>query len=150
VLCFVDADLKETAAEFAKLLAPVLAGKVDMTVAAWPKGGRRAGFGLVVGLAALGIWVLTGWRPHSPLSGQRVMRRVVWENANLEHCGFGVEVGLTVETLRAGYRIMEVPVKMKHRVTGRNFQGFAHRGKQFIHVLCTLWRMWRRYGIRAL
>lgn len=141
VLCFVDADLGETASEFRRLIQPVVHDEVDMVVAAWGRPGRRAGFGLVKGLASWGIYLLTGYRPDSPLSGQRVLRRKVWDHANYACSGFGVEVGLTVECLRAGFRIREVPVSMRHRETGRNLSGFMHRGKQFVQVTSTLWRM---------
>lgn len=141
VLCFVDADLGETASEFRKLIEPVVHGETDMAVAAWVKSGRRAGFGLVKGLASWGIYLLAGYRPNSPLSGQRVLRREVWEHAKHACSGFGVEVALTVECLRAGFRISEVKVRMRHRETGRDLNGFLHRGKQFTQVTCTLWRM---------
>jgi len=141
VLCFVDADLGETASEFRRLINPVVNGETDMTVAAWAKSGRRAGFGLVKGLASWGIYLLAGYRPNSPLSGQRVLRREVWDHANHACSGFGVEVGLTVECLRAGLRISEIPVSMRHRETGRDLSGFLHRGKQFVQVTCTLCRM---------
>lgn len=141
ILCFVDADLGETASEFRRLIEPVVHGEADMVVAAWAKSGRRAGFGFVKGLASWGIYMLTGYRPDSPLSGQRVLRREVWDHANYACSGFGVEVGLTVECLRAGFRIREVPVSMSHRETGRDLSGFLHRGRQFVQVTRTLWRM---------
>ncbi len=141
VLCFVDADLGDTAAEFRKLIMPVISGDADMVVASWPKAGRSSGFGLVKGLATKGIFLLTGYQSNAPLSGQRVLRRIVWNQANYNIFGFGVEVGLTVECLRAGFRMKEIPVYMKHRETGRDFQGFLHRGRQFFHVAYTLWRM---------
>jgi glycosyltransferase involved in cell wall biosynthesis len=141
VLCFVDADLGESASEFRKLIDTVVRGEADMVVAVWARSGRRAGFGLVKGLASWGIYLLTRYRPDSPLSGQRVLRREVWEHAHYACSGFGVEVALTVECLRAGFLIMEVPVSMSHRETGRDLSGFLHRGKQFVQVTCTLWRM---------
>ena len=144
VLCFVDADLGQSAAEFSGLLAPVMRGEADMVVAAWPKSKKKAGFGLVKGLARAGIRILTGFRPDSPLSGQRVLRREVWENGCFSKSGFGVEVGLTVKCLQEGYRVLEVPVEMKHRETGRSFSGFMHRGRQFIQVAGMLWQLWRR------
>lgn len=141
ILCFADADLGDTAGEFAKLLLPVLQAEADMTVARFPPPRRRAGMGLVKGLAGYGIYRLSGYRPNSPLSGQRVLRRCVWEAAAHAREGFGVEVGLTVGCLRAGFRLTEVPVRMSHRETGRDWHGLAHRGKQFLHVLRTLWRL---------
>jgi glycosyltransferase involved in cell wall biosynthesis len=144
VLCFVDADLGSSASEFARLLVPVLQGEADMVVAAWPNTKKKAGFGLVKGMARTGIRMLTGFRPQSPLSGQRVLRREVWEDGCLKRSGFGVEVGLTVNCLRKGYRLLEVPVEMRHRESGRSFSGFMHRGRQFVQVVSMLWQLWRR------
>ena len=143
IICFADADLGSSAGEFRKLIEPVMAELVDMTVAAWPKSKRRAGFGLVKGIASFGIMRLTGFSPVSPLSGQRVLKREVWEKTVLARSGFGVEVGLTVECLKNGYDLLEVPVNMFHRETGRTIAGFFHRGKQFIQVSRTLMRLWR-------
>ncbi len=144
ILCFVDADLGSSAVEFDKLIGPVLAGEADMVVASWPKPKKKAGFGLVKGMAAVGIRFLTGYRPVSPLSGQRVLRREVWEQASFTRSGFGVEVGLTVRCLQNGYRLLEVPVEMSHRQSGRSLAGFSHRGRQFIEVTRILWRLWQR------
>ena len=144
VLCFVDADLGHSAVQFNKLLIPVLQGEADMVVASWPKGEKKGGFGLVKGIAAAGIRFLTGIRPSSPLSGQRVLRREVWEAGSFAGSGFGVEVGLTVKCLQSGCRMLEVPVVMRHRETGRNLSGFLHRGRQFVQVTRTLWLLWRR------
>ncbi len=144
ILCLVDADLGSSALEFNKLIGPVLAGEADMVVAAWPKPRKKAGFGLVKGMAAAGIRLLTGYRPVSPLSGQRVLRREVWEQGSFARCGFGVEVGLTVRCLQSGYRLLEVPVEMSHRQSGRSLAGFSHRGRQFIEVTRILWRLWQR------
>jgi hypothetical protein len=39
-----------------------------------------------------------------------------------------------VRALRAGLRVVEVPTTMAHDATGRDPSGFAHRGRQFLHV----------------
>lgn len=130
VLLFLDADLEDTAREAGRLLAPVLAGTADMAVAVLPRPPVRGGLGLALGAARWGVMGLTGRRLEAPLSGQRALRRAVWEA--LAGCpgGFGVEVALTVDALRAGYRLAEVPVPFRHRATGRDLAGFLHRGRQ--------------------
>ena len=141
ILCFVDADLDTSAVEFAHLISPVANKEVDMTIAAFPKAKRKGGFGLVKGLAVFGIAKLAGYRALSPLSGQRVLRRAVWDCAYPRLSGFGVEVGLTVQCLRSGYTLREVPVMMTHRETGRDLAGFKHRGRQFVDLLRTFSRL---------
>lgn len=143
VLCFVDADLGASAMEFAKLIEPVVSHEADMVVALFPQAVRPAGVGLVKRLATFGIRYLSGYQPASPLSGQRVLKRAVWEQALCVCDGFGVEVGLTVQCVQNGFTVKEVPVVMSHRETGRNIQGFKHRGRQFVQVSQTLWRLWR-------
>ncbi len=143
IIAFLDADLGETAAEVKKLLLPVLAGETDMAVGRWPKGKGRSGFGVAQGLAQWGIRRLAGFTCASPLSGQRVIKREFL--AELEE-GFGVEVGMTIDCLRKGGRMQEVPVNMKHRFTGRDWQGFRHRGRQFWCVAGVLLKKFRGGG----
>lgn len=134
VLAFVDADLGETAMELTRLLEPVLTGTADMTIARFPETGSKGGFGLVVTLARGGIFLLTGWRARAPLSGQRVLTRRLLEEVGGLSPGFGVEVGLTIDALRRGFRVLEIETQMAHRATGRDWRGFLHRGRQFIAV----------------
>lgn len=141
-LLFVDADLGPSAWATARLLEPVIRGEADMVVAAWPDAGRRGGFGLVKGLARWWIWRLTGRWYSSPLSGQRALRREVWD-AFRGSSGYGLEVALTVDALQAGLRVIEMPLILQHRHTGRGWQGFSHRGRQLIHIVRTVWE--RRY-----
>ena len=47
--------------------------------------------------------------------------------------GFGVEIGMTVDAVRAGLRLEEVELDLEHRATGRNAAGFLHRGRQLAH-----------------
>lgn len=141
-LLLLDGDLGESAAQGALLLAPVLAGEADMTVAIFPKVTIRAGFGLVKGLARWGIARMgSGFETQAPLSGQRAMARSCWEAVTPFAFGYGVEVALTVHALRAGLRVAEVPTTMSHAATGRDAVGFAHRGRQFAHVAGALTRL---------
>jgi hypothetical protein len=49
--------------------------------------------------------------------------------------GFGVEVAMTIDAVRAGFRVVEVPVTMRHAPTGRDLAGFVHRGQQALDLL---------------
>ena len=135
VLLFVDADLGASASEADKLLAPILANDADMSVAQFPiNPGRGGGFGLAVGLARTGIEKLTGRTMVAPLSGQRALRKSVWERVGGVAPGFGAEVALTIDALRAGFRVVEIPTSMSHRVTARDWRGVRHRARQFLHI----------------
>ncbi|OAT86509.1 glycosyltransferase family 2 protein [Desulfotomaculum copahuensis] len=143
VILLLDADLGASAAEGIKLLPPILRGAADMTVARFPRAGRRGGFGLVKGLARAGIRCYTGLQMESPLSGQRAVTRRVLERLLPFAPGYGVEVALTIKAARLGFKVLEVPVNMTHQETGRDWAGFVHRGRQFGHVLRTLAGAWR-------
>jgi glucosyl-3-phosphoglycerate synthase len=147
ILVLLDADLGATAAEAHKLLAPILAGEADMTIATFPiRPGRGGGAGLVVRLARWGIRVLTGRTMTTPLSGQRALRRVTLDSSGGFASGWGVEIALTIRALWSGCRVIEVATEMDHRVTGRSAAAILHRAAQFtavVRVLFGLW-LWRR------
>lgn len=143
IIVLLDADLGSSASEGEKLIHPLLEGKADMTIAKFPPSGKKSGFGLVKGLARLGIKTMTGLWVECPLSGQRAMTRQVLDHIKSFQSGYGVEVGLTIGVAKGGFRIMEIDTQMEHKVTGRDIQGFLHRGKQFNHVARVLWKVWR-------
>lgn len=134
IILLLDADLGDSASEAAVLLPPLYAQQADMTLAQFPVSGKKAGFGLVKGLARWGTWLFTRQRLHSPISGQRACRRWVLDAAPIAD-GYGVEVSMNIAAGDAGARIIEVPVTMTHNASGRDFRGFLHRGQQFTHLL---------------
>ena len=45
--------------------------------------------------------------------------------------GFGVETAMTIDAVRAGVRVVEIPIEgLEHRPTYRTPRGFLHRGRQ--------------------
>ncbi|HEX2700174.1 MAG TPA: glycosyltransferase [Acidimicrobiales bacterium] len=140
VFLLIDADLGATAAVAGELLTPVLAGEAEMVVAVLPSSGTKGGFGSVRRLAGAGIARATtgGFRPRSPLSGQRAVDARLLRSLPLAD-RFGLEVGLTIDAVRTGARVVEVDLPMDHRHTGRSVAGFRHRGAQGAHVVRALW-----------
>lgn len=143
IVVFLDADLGKTAAHAGRLIEPVVLNECDMTIAKFPPAQTKGGFGLVKALADRGVTRLTGHHIAAPLSGQRAIRRELLEKVPPLTRDFGIEISLTVETLRNGFRICEVPIAFRHRESGRNWEGFVHRGRQFVHISRTLYRLWR-------
>ena len=142
ILLLLDADLGETAVEAGKLIAPLLANEAAMSIATFPViPGKGGGVGLVVQLSRWGIRKLTGRTMQAPLSGQRAVQREVITNGGGFASGWGVEVALTVRALQQGYRLVEVPTEMTHRVTGRTWGAILHRAKQFTAAARVLWRL---------
>ena len=138
IVLLADADLGASAANLHVLVAAVRAGTADVAVATPPRQGGASGFGLVEGLARRGIARLTGRTLDRPLSGQRALRREVLPAIRPLASGFGVETGFTVDALRAGYRVTEVPCEISHARTGRDPAGFVHRARQGRDVLRAL------------
>lgn len=140
LLC--DGDLGGSAARLAPLVAAVEAGECDLAVAVF---GRRVGggFGLALGFARWAIRRLCGFEAEAPISGQRAMRTEVLRATLPFARGYGMEIGMTVDAVRAGYRVGEIELDLSHRATGRTLGGFAHRGRQlrdFLRVYLSLRR----------
>lgn len=142
ILLLLDADLGETAKFAVDLLKPIINNEADMTIAKFSSPSKKAGLGLVKGLAFYGIYGLSGYKAEAPLSGQRAILKSALERINGFSKGFGIEVGLTIDAARRGYRICEIETELRHRETGRDWHGFRHRGKQFISVSRTLLDKW--------
>jgi glycosyltransferase involved in cell wall biosynthesis len=132
VLC--DGDLAESAAQLPALAAAVRAGECDLAVAIFSLrvGG---GFGFAVGFAHRAIRSLTGLDLQAPISGQRALSGPAFAAVVPFAPRFGMEIGMTVDAARAGYRVQEVQLDLVHRATGRTWRGFAHRGRQLLDFL---------------
>jgi hypothetical protein len=46
--------------------------------------------------------------------------------------GYGMEIGMTIDAVRAGHRVIEVQLELAHRASGRTFAGFLHRARQLV------------------
>ncbi|MGH7418939.1 MAG: glycosyltransferase family 2 protein, partial [Candidatus Rokuibacteriota bacterium] len=134
VYLFLDADLGTTAKEAGALLDAIQQG-ADVAIGVLPREPRHGGFRLVKRLAAAVIEELSGFCPTEPLSGQRAVRREVLDSVRPLAYGFGVEVAMTVDAVRLGFRVVEVPVEMRHEPTGRDLGGFLHRARQGTDLL---------------
>ena len=129
LLC--DGDLGESAGRLAPLAEAVQRGEAELAVAVFS---RRVGggVGLAVGFARWAIQHRCGLRLRAPISGQRVLRARTLARAVPFADGFGMEVGMTIDVVRAGHRVIEVELDLEHRATGRTVAGFHHRGRQLV------------------
>lgn len=127
LLC--DGDLGASAARLAPLVAAVERGECDLAVAAFS---RRVGggFGLALGFARWAIRRRCGFEATAPISGQRALTAECLRATLPFAKGFGMEIGMTVDAVRAGYRLREHELDLEHRATGRDWRGFLHRGAQ--------------------
>jgi glycosyltransferase involved in cell wall biosynthesis len=129
VVLVCDGDLGDSAAHLAALAEAVRDGRADLAVGSFA---RRAGGGVgaAIGFARWAIRNLVGLDLEAPISGQRAMRGEVLGVVVPFAPRFGMEIGMTVDAARAGFRVAEVPLDLEHRATGRTFRGFLHRGRQ--------------------
>ncbi len=129
-----DADLGGSAAGLASVLREVLEGRADLAIAAFPPQ-AGGGFGVVKRAASWAVALLAEFEANEPLSGQRAMTAACLDACRPFAAGFGVETAMTIDAVRSGFRVVEVPVPgLTHRPRGRGLGGFAHRGKQGLDV----------------
>jgi glycosyltransferase involved in cell wall biosynthesis len=132
LLC--DGDLGDCAGELAALVEAVRSGRAELAIAAFRER-EGGGFGLVRGFARWAIRSRCGLELAAPLSGQRAL------GGELLACllpfagGYGMELGMTIDAARAGARVVELELPLRHRVSGRTPAGFAHRSHQLLDLL---------------
>jgi glycosyltransferase involved in cell wall biosynthesis len=136
LLC--DADLGASARDLPRLVAAVADGQCDLAVAAFA---RRVGggFGIALRFARWTIEQRCGYRAGAALSGQRAMRAEVLRAVVPFAPGYGMEPGMTIDAVRAGYRVQEIELDLEHRATGRTLRGFSHRARQLADFARVWW-----------
>lgn len=125
-----DGDLGSSASALNAVLESVLAGDADLVIAAFPPVREGGGFGLVKRAARWAIRRLCGFDATEPLSGQRAITATAIDAVRPLARGFGMETAMTIDAVRAGLRVVEVPAELSHRPSYRNVRGFVHRGRQ--------------------
>jgi glycosyltransferase involved in cell wall biosynthesis len=129
VLC--DGDLADSAVELSALVDAVSRRQADVAVAAFATrvGG---GVGLALAFARWAIRRRCGLETNAAISGQRALRRRALEDVLPLAHRFGMEIGMTIDAVRAGHRVIEVELELAHRASGRTLAGFLHRGRQLV------------------
>lgn len=140
-----DGDLAGSAGKLGRLVEAVEGGECDLAVASFSKrvGG---GFGFAVGFSAWAIRNRCGAEPEAPISGQRAMKLEVLRATLPFAPGYGIETGMTIDAVRAGYRLREYELDLAHRATGKTVRGFLHRFRQLLDFI-RVW--WARRGNRG-
>jgi len=127
LLC--DGDLGSSAGELRELVAAVDEGSCDVAIAAF-RTRVGGGFGVALRYAQRAIERLCGYRAEAPISGQRALNAAAMRAAYPFAPGYGMEIGITVDVVRAGLSVREIELDLEHRATGRTFHGFVHRARQ--------------------
>lgn len=132
-VALLDADICESASEIYKLIDCLNFCEKSIIIGRLPAPEKKGGFGIIKGLSGKCFKAMTSKSVDSLLSGQRILPLDFIRSIELPS-GFGLEFKITLEAVRKGYEVIEVPVNMRHRETGRNISGFIHRGKQCIDI----------------
>lgn len=105
-----DAGLGDDAARCAALVTPVRAGDADLVIGV-PTAEDSS---LVANVAGRGIAELTGgWTTRAPASGPRCLTRRAFEVASPLAAGWGAEVGMSIDIVKAGLRVTEIDVDLQ-------------------------------------
>jgi hypothetical protein len=115
-------------------LAPLLEDGADLNVAVFTEriGG---GFGIAKRVARGLIQLRSGFAAREPLSGQRALSPAARAVCFPVAAGFGCEARMTIDAARAGLRIEESQLELRHRPTARDLAGFVHRARQLLDTL---------------
>jgi hypothetical protein len=126
-LLICDADLRGD-------LRPLPETEADLAVAAFSER-QGGGFGVAKRSGRALIRLLSGYEAREPLSGQRFLSAESRARCFPLAAGFGCEVRMTIDAVRAGLRVSEVELPLEHRASGRDLRGFAHRGRQLLDAV---------------
>ena len=115
-------------------LAPLLEDGADLAIAAFAER-QGGGFGIAKRAARALIDALSGFDAREPLSGQRLLSTAARDVCFPLAPGFGCEVRMTIDAARAGLRVEERELPLRHRATARDARGFLHRGRQLLDAV---------------
>jgi hypothetical protein len=109
----------------------------DLVVARFARR-QGGGFGIAKSFGRRLVRLRAGYDAREPLSGQRSLTARARAACFPLAPGFGCEVRMTADAVRAGLRCVEVELPLAHRPTGRDLRGFLHRGRQLADILLAM------------
>jgi glycosyltransferase involved in cell wall biosynthesis len=139
----IDADNEYPASHIPQVLAPIIANEADYTMGSRFSGPRhnmrihrRIGNYLFTLLQSVLLhrWISDGQ------SGMRGFSRAAMRDAEIIH-DYNYAQVLTINLLRKGYRLVEVPIPYRIRTTGQSFISFR---KYMKHVIPAVLKEYRR------
>ena len=113
---------------------PLLEHPADLAIAAFAER-RGGGFGIAKSVARRLVGLFSGYEPREPLSGQRALSTAARRACFPLAPGFGCEVRMTIDAVRAGLTVRELELPLRHRATHRDLPGFLHRGRQLLDAV---------------
>ena len=141
-VAYLDADLEYAPGDLPKLLEPVLAGRADYVLGSRFLGGvcgmrlhRRLGNYAFTAL----LVALTRTKMTDGQTGMRAFSREAAGRAEIVH-DYNYAQVLTLDLLRKGFRLEEVPISYRVREHGESFIRWSYPAK----VLPAIWRELRQ------
>ena len=137
-VAYLDADLEYFPEDIPRLLEPILDGRADYVLGSRFLGGVR-GMSLhrrLGNYAFTGLLSLLTWRAMSDgQTGMRAFSREAARRAEIVH-DYNYAQVLTLDLLRKGFRLAEVPIRYRVREHGESFVRWSYPAK----VLPAIWR----------
>ncbi|MHC1610445.1 MAG: S-layer glycoprotein N-glycosyltransferase AglJ [Candidatus Methanospirareceae archaeon] len=141
IIVMIDGDGTYLPSEVRKLLHPILNGEADHVI------GNRFAYGGAfsqlhkIGNRAVNLLFGFGYgiRLNDILSGYRAITQEGVKKMNLKREGFEVEAEMTIESVKKGIRIKEVPIRYKKR-KGRSKLNLLRDGARIVYTLYVLAR----------
>lgn len=137
-VAYLDADLEYSPKDIPKLLEPILAGRAEYVLGSRFLGGvrgmrlyRRIGNHAFTAL----LCALTGEKITDGQTGMRAFSREAADRAEIVH-DYNYAQVLTLDLLRKGFRVEEVPIRYSVRRHGESFIRWSYPAK----VLPAIWR----------
>jgi glycosyltransferase involved in cell wall biosynthesis len=143
VVVFLDADFSDYPEEMDRLVVPILRNQVDFVLGSrmvYPEARKvltpqqRGGNWLATSL----IRILFGYR-YSDLGPFRAIRRSALEDLQMSDRGYGWTVEMQIKAVRAGLRILEIPVEYRHRIGQSKISGTVmgtiHAGSKILYTV---------------
>ncbi|MEE9218161.1 MAG: glycosyltransferase family 2 protein [Acidobacteriota bacterium] len=124
LVVFLDGDGSDDPADLERLLAPLREGRADLVIGSRTLGRRQAG---ALNLPQrIGNWA-AGWllgllfgRRFTDLGPFRIARYAALRDLGMRDPTWGWTVEMQARAIRAGWRILEVPVRYRRRQGGRS------------------------------
>ena len=121
VVVIQDADMEYSPTEIPRLVKPIFDGRADVVYGSRFIG-KRNGMSLshVAGNVMLSrvASLLYQVKVTDVMTGHKAFSRKVLKSLRLKENGFGVEVELTAQVLKHGWKILEIPIDYSYRTHG--------------------------------
>jgi glycosyltransferase involved in cell wall biosynthesis len=152
IAVFMQADGSEDGAEARSLISPIIDGRADLVIGSRVLGDTETG--ALLAHQRFGNWLATGLirllfrHRYTDLGPFRAISRPALERLGMRELDFGWTVEMQVRALQEGLRVLELPVRYRKRLAGKNKVSGNLRASMVAGyvILSTVYRLWRRHG----